>query len=121
MLKLFLTVRYQYPRRVFTLRERGGVYTATGAIHSVESTESGRLYLYNYDSKGQLIGYTECGKEPDSATADDTATPNYGAHLPAWTKLHNLPQTPLTNAAQNSTIYINGWLCRPPCVCKIHN
>ena len=39
------------------------VYTVTGAIHSVESTESGRLYLYNYDSKGQLIGYTECGKD----------------------------------------------------------
>ena len=29
----------------------------------MESTESGRLYLYNYDSKGQLIGYTECGKD----------------------------------------------------------
>ena len=39
------------------------VYTATGAIHSIESTESGRLYLHNYDSKGQLIGYTECGKD----------------------------------------------------------
>ena len=39
------------------------VYTATGAVHSIESTESGRLYLYNYDSKGQLIGYTECGKD----------------------------------------------------------
>ena len=39
------------------------VYTATGAIHSIESTESGRLYLYNYNSKGQLIGYTECGKD----------------------------------------------------------
>jgi len=39
------------------------VYTADGAIHSVESTESGRLYLYNYDSKGQLIGYTECAKD----------------------------------------------------------
>ena len=36
---------------------------APGAIHSVESTESCRLYLYNYDSKGQLIGYTECGKD----------------------------------------------------------
>ena len=39
------------------------VYTATGAVHSIESTESSRLYLYNYDSKGQLIGYTECGKD----------------------------------------------------------
>ena len=39
------------------------VYTADGAIHSIESTESGRLYLYNYDSKGQLIGYTECAKD----------------------------------------------------------
>ena len=39
------------------------VYTATGAVHSIESTESGRLYLYNYDSNGQLIGYTECGKD----------------------------------------------------------
>ncbi|MBR7099289.1 MAG: RHS repeat protein, partial [Clostridia bacterium] len=39
------------------------VYATTGAIHSVECTESGRLYLYNYDSKGQLVGYTECGKD----------------------------------------------------------
>lgn len=39
------------------------VYTATGAVHSIESTESGRLYLQNYDSKGHLIGYTECGKD----------------------------------------------------------
>lgn len=39
------------------------VYTATGAVHSVESTESGRLYLYKYDSKGQTIGYTEWGKD----------------------------------------------------------
>ena len=44
-------------------------YTASGAIHSIESTESGRLYLYNYDSKGQLIGYTECAKDPDDANA----------------------------------------------------
>ena len=39
------------------------VYTTAGAVYSVESTESGRLYLYNYNSKGQLIGYTECGKD----------------------------------------------------------
>ena len=40
-------------------------YTATGAIHSVEAAAGGRLYLYNYDSKGRLIGYTEC--DGDSA------------------------------------------------------
>ena len=40
-------------------------YTTTGAIHSVEATESGRLYLYKYDSKGQLIGYVECAKDDE--------------------------------------------------------
>ena len=34
-------------------------YTASGAIHSVECTESGRKYQYNYNSRGQLTGYTE--------------------------------------------------------------
>ena len=53
----------QPPAGHFALRGAWGGNTAGGAIHSVESTESGRLYLYNYDSKGQLIGYTECGKD----------------------------------------------------------
>lgn len=41
------------------------VYTATGAVHSIESTESGRLYLYKYDSKGQTVGYAEWGKDEE--------------------------------------------------------
>lgn len=34
-------------------------YTVTGALKSVESTMDGRGYEYTYDSKGQMIGYTE--------------------------------------------------------------
>ncbi|MBO5111334.1 MAG: RHS repeat-associated core domain-containing protein [Clostridia bacterium] len=34
-------------------------YTATGAIHSVECTETGRTYTYNYNTKGQLINNAE--------------------------------------------------------------
>ena len=34
-------------------------YTATGAIHSVECTETGRTYTYNYNTKGQLINRIE--------------------------------------------------------------
>ena len=34
-------------------------YTVDGALKSVESTMDGRGYEYTYDSKGQMIGYTE--------------------------------------------------------------
>ncbi len=36
-------------------------YTASGQVHTVECTESGRIYNYYYDSKGQVIAYTEQG------------------------------------------------------------
>ncbi len=35
------------------------VYTAHGQIHSVESTQAGRMYRYDYNSKGQTVGAVE--------------------------------------------------------------
>jgi RHS repeat-associated protein len=34
-------------------------YTATGSVYTVECTETGRIYRYNYNTKDQLIGSTE--------------------------------------------------------------
>ena len=34
-------------------------YTATGSVHTIECTETGRIYRYNYNTKDQLIGSTE--------------------------------------------------------------
>ena len=34
-------------------------YTAEGLVHTVESTEAGRMYCYTYNTKGQPIGTTE--------------------------------------------------------------
>lgn len=43
-------------------------YTASGAVHSLECTESGRKYQYSYNSRGQLIGYTELAVRENAYT-----------------------------------------------------
>jgi RHS repeat-associated protein len=60
-------------------------YTASGAVHSLECTESGRKYQYSYNSRGQLIGYTELAVRENAYTDlsqsfiwyDDLNRPDY--------------------------------------------